>query len=134
MTVIGGPFAAKAYANELSGFAGKPVAVRGIGARAARARVDADGAAATAELISLKGSTYCAVVPQTDAIPGVAKLEEAAGDTADIGNAAYAEIAAAVGTLCNRIYGTGNTNPDLSQLTAAAAAVTTTTSDGIPGA
>jgi hypothetical protein len=63
----------------------------------------------------------------------VGQLEEAAGATGTIGNKAYAEIAAALGTVCNRVYGSGNTTPDLSGLTAAAAAAPTTTTSDISG-
>ncbi len=130
VTVIGGPVAARAYAADVQGLSGA-VAVHGVGTKAVRAPVDANGAAATTTLSALKGTTYCSVSPQDGNIPGEAQLEEAAGATADIGNKAYAEIAAAVGTVCNRIFGSGKTTPDLTGLTqagaAAAAAPTTTT-------
>jgi hypothetical protein len=128
VTVIGGPAAAKAYAAELQRL-GAHVSVAGVGAKAVRARVDSDGAVSTAELLSLKGSTFCQVTPQADLIPGVGKLEEAAGFKEDIGNDAYVAIANAIGTVCNRVYKSGNTTPDLSKLTAAAASVTVTTAD-----
>jgi hypothetical protein len=130
VTVISGPVAGRAYAADVQGLSGA-VAVPGVGTKAVRAPVDAKGAAA------LKGTTYCSVSPQDGNVPGEAQLEEAAGATADIGNKAYAEIAAAVGTVCNRIFGSGKTTPDLAGLTqagaAAAAAPTTTTTfpDGL---
>jgi hypothetical protein len=100
-----------------------------------RGRVDAKGAAATTMLSALKGQTYCSISPGDGDIPGEGQLEEAAGDTADIGNKAYAEIADAIGTVCNRIFGSGNTTPDLTGLTqagaAAAAAPTTTTTTNL---
>ena len=80
------------------------------GGKALRQRADSHGAVSTAEVTSINGSTYCAVTPG-DATPGEARLEKAAGDTADIGDQAYADIAAAIGTVCNRIYGGGDTNP-----------------------
>ena len=130
VTVISGPVAARAYAADVQGLDGA-VAVHGVGTKAVRAPVDDKGAAATTTLSALKGTTYCAVSPQDGNVPGEAQLEEAAGATADIGNKAYAEIAAAVGTVCNRIFGSGKTTPDLTGLTqagaAAAAAPTTTT-------
>ena len=134
VTVITGPIAARAYGADVQGLDGA-VAVHGVGAKAVRAPVDANGAAATTTLSALKGKTYCSVSPQDGNVPGEAQLEEAAGATADIGNKAYAEIAAAVGTVCNRIFGSGNTTPDLTGLTQAGAAAaanptTTTTSDG----
>jgi hypothetical protein len=136
VTVISGPVAARAYAADVQGLDGA-VAVHGVGTKAVRAPVDAKGAAATTTLSALKGTTYCSVTPQDGDVPGEAQLEEATGDTADIGNKAYAEIAAAVGTVCNRIFGSGKTTPDLTGLTqagaAAAAAPTTTTTfpDGL---
>ncbi len=47
---------------------------------------------------------------------------EAAGDTNNIADSAYQTVAIALGTLCNRIYGSGNTTPDLSSLLAMDAA------------
>jgi hypothetical protein len=131
VTVVDGPVSANAYTGDLQGLGSGPVAVHGVGSKAVRAQVDAKGAAATTTLSALKGKTYCSVSPGDGDIPGVAQLEDAAGDSADIGNKAYAEIAAAIGTVCNRIFGSGNTTPDLTGLTqagaAAAAAPTTTT-------
>lgn len=130
VTVISGPIAARAYQGDLQGLDGA-VAVHGVGTKAARAPVDSNGAAATTTLSALKGTTYCSVAPADGEVPGEAQLEEAAGATADIGNKAYAEIAAAVGTVCNRIFGNGKTTPDLTALMqagAAAAAAPTTTS------
>jgi hypothetical protein len=130
VTVIGGPAAARAYAGDVQGLDGA-VAVAGVGSKAVRAPVDSSGSAATTTLSALKGTTYCSVSPEDGALPGEAQLEEAAGATSDIGNKAYAEIAAAVGTVCNRIFGSGKTTPDLTGLTqagAAAASAPTTTS------
>jgi hypothetical protein len=131
VTVISGPVSANAWAGDVAGLGSGPVAVHGVGSKALRGQVDAKGAAATTTLSALKGTTYCSVSPGDGEIPGEAQLEEAAGGTSDIGNKAYAEIAAAVGTVCNRIFGSGKTTPDLTGLTqagaAAAAAPTTTT-------
>jgi hypothetical protein len=136
VTVISGPIAARAYAADVQGLSGA-VAVHGVGSKAVRAPVDNKGAAGTTTLSALKGTTYCSVSPGDGDVPGEGQLEEAAGATADIGNKAYAEIAAAVGTVCNRVFRSGNTTPDLTALTqagaAAAAAPTTTTTfpDGL---
>ncbi len=130
IVVISGPFAAKAYAADVQSLGPRPTSVPGVGSKAIRERVDSDGAEGTPELSSIKGSTYCAVTPQADNIPGVGAREEAAGDTSDIGNTAYGEIAAAIGTLCNRVYGSGNTTPDLSGLEAPAPPSSTTTTFG----
>ena len=120
VTVVSGAAAARAYASDVQGLGARPVPVPGVGDKAVRARVDAKGAVGTAMITSIKGSTYCSVTPRAEDIPGVAKLEQAAGDTADIGNRAYAAIAAAIGTVCNRIYGSGNTKPNLKSLKAKA--------------
>jgi hypothetical protein len=131
VTVISGPVAARAYAADVQSLS-PAVAVPGIGGKAVRARVDANGAASTTTLSAIKGQTYCSISPQDGDIPGEGQLEEAAGDTADIGNKAYAEIAAAIGTVCNRIFGSGNTTPNLTALTQAghaAATSSTTTTD-----
>lgn len=94
----------------------QPVSVAGVGDKASR-----DGGDDTATVTSTKGNLYCSVTPQTDDIPGVAQLEDAAGHKSDIGDKYYAEIVAAVATLCNRVYGSGNTTPDLTGLKAAGA-------------
>jgi hypothetical protein len=129
VTVISGPVSANACAGDVAGLGSGPIAVHGVGSKALRGQVDAKGAAATTTLSALKGATYCSVSPGDGDIPGEAQLEEAAGATADIGNKAYAEIAAAIGTVCNRIFGSGNTTPvtGLTQAGAAAAAAPTTT-------
>ena len=126
VTVVGGPLAAKAYAVDVESL--RPtVSVSGVGTKAIRQRVDSNGAVGTSELSSIKGNTYCSVVPQEDDIPGVGQLEEAAGATADIGDKAYAEIASVIGTVCNRVYGSGSTKPDLSGFASITVPSTTTT-------
>jgi hypothetical protein len=133
VTIITGPVATRAYAADVQSLSPGAVSVPGVGSKAVRAPVDAKGAASTTTLSALKGHTYCSISPQDGDIPGEGQLEEAAGDTADIGNKAYAEIAAAIGTACNRIFGSGNTTPNLTALTqagqAAATSSTTTTTD-----
>lgn len=111
VVVVGGSAAARQYESDLHslGASVAPVAVVS-GGKAVRQRADTHGAVSSAEVSSIKGSTYCAVIPQDGETPGEARLEQAAGDTADIGDKAYSYIAAAVGTVCNRIYGSGSTN------------------------
>jgi hypothetical protein len=110
--VIGGPAAARAYRNETHALGRSSVPVPVVsGGKAVRQRADSRGSVSTAEVASIKGSTFCAVIPTDDEMPGVTELEKAAGDTADIGDKAYADIAAAIGTVCNRIYRSGSTNP-----------------------
>ncbi len=122
VVVVAGPAAARAYKSELHSLAAgsafgsidnsKLARVPVVsGGKAVRQRADSHGAVTTAEVTSVKGATYCAVIPQGSETPGEARLEKAAGYTADIGDTAYSDIAAAIGTVCNRIYGTGSTNP-----------------------
>jgi len=115
--VLSGDEATSGYAQETQGMT-TPVSVPGIGDKAARDTGDDQPDA-------IKGDVFCAVSLGTDeGVPGVAQLEEAAGGTSNIGEAANGIIAAALGTLCNRIYGSGNTTPDLSGLGSAAASPT----------
>ncbi len=133
VTVIGGPAAANAWKSELHSIDGT-VSLPGVGTKAVRAKVDADGAVGTPEVVALKGSTYCAVDPgDVDNVPGAGALEEAAGATSDIGDQAYAIIAAADGTVCNRIFGSGNTTPDLSKLSSITVTTPSTTELGAGG-
>ena len=111
VVVIGGAAAARAYQADLHSL-GPPLARVQVvsGGKGVRERADSQGSVGSAEVTSIKGSTYCAVIPQTDEVPGVAKLERAAGDSSAIGDKAYSDIAASIGTVCNRIYGSGSTN------------------------
>jgi hypothetical protein len=69
---------------------------------------------------SSKGDTYCSTGVD-NGLPAIGTLESAANGTTNIGEDYYQEASIAVGTLCNRIFGSGNTTPDLSKLLAAAA-------------
>ena len=112
--VLGEPDAQPAYASAIKAESHGPVAVPGVGDKASRDTGDG-------EIDSIKGNLYCAVsLGSSGDMPGVGKLEQAAGGTTHIAESAYAAMAAALGTLCNRIYGSGNTTPDLSVLTGAA--------------
>lgn len=106
--------ATSGYAQEIQGMT-KPVSVPGIGDKAARDTGDDQPDA-------IKGDVFCSVSLGADeGVPGVAALQQAAGGTSDIGEPAEGIVAAALGTLCNRIYGSGNTTPDLSGLSSASA-------------
>ena len=112
VTVIGGSAAARAYQSEVHALGPSLAPVPVVsGGKAVRQRADSHGSVSSAEVASIKGSTYCAVTPQSGETPGEARLEQAAGDSAAIGDKAYADIAAAIGTVCNRIYRSGSTNP-----------------------
>jgi hypothetical protein len=112
VVVIGGSAAARAYQGDLHSLGPSLVRVPVVsGGKAVRERADSHGSVGSAEVTSIKGSTYCAVIPQDGETPGEARLEKAAGSTAAIGDKAYSYMAAAIGTVCNRIYGSGSTNP-----------------------
>jgi len=111
VVVIAGPAAARAYRSELHRIGPRLAAVPVVsGGKGVRQRADSHGSVSTAEVGSINGSTYCAVIPNDD-VPGQARLEKAAGYKSTIGDQAYADIAAAIGTVCNRIYRRGSTNP-----------------------
>ena len=115
--VLRGDEATSGYAQEIQGMT-KPVSVPGIGDKAARDTGDDQPDA-------IKGDVFCSVSLGTDqGVPGVAALEQAAGGTSNIGEQANGIVAAALGTLCDRIYGSGNTTPDLSGLGSASASPT----------
>ena len=117
--VLSGDLATTGYAQEVQGMT-KPVSVPGVGDKAARDTGDDQPDA-------IKGDVYCSVgLGADEGVPGVAALQQAAGGTSNIGDPAEAIIAAALGTLCNRIYGSGNTTPDLSGLGAPAPGSPTT--------
>jgi hypothetical protein len=125
--VLRGSGGTQAYAQAVSG-EGKPVAVPGVGDKASR---DTEDGAVNA----LKGDLFCSVsYASSDQIPGVGPLEEAHGATNNIGENYYDTIAQAMGTLCNRIYGRGNTTPDLSSLLSAAATASPSDDGGLPSA
>jgi hypothetical protein len=124
ITVLSGSDATSTYNGDVQSLS-KAVSLPGVGDKAAR-----DGGDATSAVSAIKGSQYCRVAPGDGEVPGVADLEKAAGDSSDIGDANYALEAAAVATLCNRIFGSGNTTPDLGTLMAnASAAATSSPSD-----
>ncbi|HST13869.1 MAG TPA: hypothetical protein VLJ44_03330 [Gaiellaceae bacterium] len=112
VVVIGGQAASRAYQGDLHSLGPSLARVPVVsGGKAVRERADTHGSVGSAEVTSIKGNTYCAVIPQDGETPGEARLEKAAGATAAIGDKAYADIAAAIGTVCNRIYGSSSTNP-----------------------
>ena len=123
--VLSGAAGTQAYAEAVSEET-KPVPVTGVGDKASR---DTEEGGVDA----LKGDLYCSVTySSSDGIPGVGPLEEAHGATNNIGENYYDTIAQAMGTLCNRVYGSGNTTPDLSSLLAADKTATTSDDGGLP--
>jgi hypothetical protein len=104
-----GSEAATEFNTEVKNFTRK-VAVPGVSGKAYR-----DTGDFTIE--ALYGDKYCSVsTGSADTIPGVGAIEAANGGTSDIGDANDAVLARALGTICNRIYGSGNTKPSLDGL------------------
>jgi len=118
--VLKGSGAAAAYTQEVADEKDGQVDVPGVGDKASRDK-------GSAGITALKGDTYCATGVGNE-LPAIGILESAANGTTNIGEDYYQEAAIAVGTLCNRIFGSGNTTPDLSKLLAAAAAASTSAS------
>lgn len=118
ITVLSGDDAKRTYASDIQSITA--VSLPGVGDKAAR-----DGSHSSTLVTSMKGDLYCGVTPGDGEVPGIAQLEDAAGNSSNIGDTAYTEQSAAVGTLCNRIYGSGNTTPDLTALKAAGAKAST---------
>jgi hypothetical protein len=125
--VLRGSGAAQEYSSELSSET-KQIDVPGVGDKASREPEDG-------EIIALKGNEFCSVsYSSNDDVPGVGPLEEAHGATNNIGENYYDTVAKALGTLCNRIYGSGNTTPDLSSLLSADASASPSDSGSLPSA
>jgi hypothetical protein len=105
--VIKGTAATQGFKEEVKGL-GSKVAVPGVGDKAYRAKGDY-------QIDSIKGSEFCSVsVGDEESVPGVNAL--LVNGTSDIPESANAIVASALGTICNRIYGKGNTKPALSGL------------------
>jgi hypothetical protein len=118
--VLKGSGAAAAYTGEVADEKDGQVDVPGVGDKASRDK-------GSAGINALKGDTYCSAGVGNE-LPAIGTLESAANGTTNIGEDYYQEAAIAVGTLCNRIFGSGNTTPDLSKLLAAAAAASSSAS------
>jgi hypothetical protein len=112
--VVKGSGAAAAYADDVNSDTDGVVPVPGVGDKASREK-------GGARLSALKGDVYCSTGVD-DQMADIATLETAANSTTHIAEQDYQYAAIALGTLCNRIFGSGNTTPDLSALDADAAA------------
>lgn len=124
ITVVGGKDADPFYASQAASIT--PAAVAGIGQKAVR-----DSGGATATVTAEANGVACSVATSgDDQIPGVAALEAAAGHTSRIGDANHAAVSTAMGTLCNYVFGSGSTTPDLSTLLSAAAKASSASTDG----
>jgi hypothetical protein len=105
--VIKGSAAKQGFQEDVRGLDSK-VAVTGVGDKAYRAKGDF-------QISSIKGTEYCSVsVGSEDDVPGVQAL--LVNGSSDLPESANAIIASALGTICNRVYGKGNTKPSLSGL------------------
>jgi hypothetical protein len=118
--VLKGSGAAAAYAGEVADEKDGQVDVPGVGDKAGRDK-------GSGGINALKGDIYCSTGVD-NGLPAIGILESAANGTTNIGEDYYQEASIAVGTLCNRIFGSGDTTPDLSKLLAAAAAASTSAS------
>jgi hypothetical protein len=118
--VVKGSGAAGAYADDVNSDSDGVVTVPGIGDKASREKGGAD-------LSALKGDVYCKTGVD-DQMADIATLETAANSTTHIAEQHYQDVSIAIGTLCNRIFGSGNTTPDLSALDADAAAASASAS------
>jgi hypothetical protein len=114
--VLRGSGAQEAYTEGLQSETDGQVDVAGVGDKASRDKGDD-------QINSIKGNLFCSVsLGADDSIPGVSAIESANDGTGTLSEAENSTIATALGTLCNRIYGSGNTTPDLSSLAAAGGA------------
>jgi hypothetical protein len=112
--VLSGDDAKNEYRSDLASIS-QAVAVTGVGDTAWRDKSDS-----STNVISIKGDVFCSV-DADQSVPGIAELEDAAGNTSDIGDANWAIAENATATLCNRIYGSGTTTFDISALKSPAA-------------
>jgi hypothetical protein len=113
--VFNGSQAKPEFQQEVKGW-GPKVAVKEVGDKAYRKKGDY-------QIDSIKGSELCSVsVGSDESDPGVSALE--VNGTSDIPESANAIIASALGTICNRLYGKGNTKPSLQGLSALTPATT----------
>jgi hypothetical protein len=110
VTVIGGADGTTEYNGSVAEFA-SPAPLPGVGDQAMwDSNDESPGFAA------IKGDVYCSVGVEAEDVPGVGALMDAADNTNQIGDANYLIISTALATVCNRIYGSGNTTIDLSGL------------------
>jgi len=108
------------------------IVARGLtkGFKTGRARIDV---LKDVDFDALHGDTYCSVsVGDPGDLPGIGALEAANEGSTDIPDSVLDPASAALGTLCNRIFGSGNTTPDLAALAAAVASAQAALSSAAP--
>ena len=108
--VVGGDDGTAQYNSDVSEFA-SAAPLPGVGDKAMWDKGDESAAFA-----AIKGDVYCSVGVSAEDVPGVGPLMDAANNTNNIGDANYLILSTALATVCNRIYGSGNTTIDLSGL------------------
>ena len=108
--VVGGADGTTQYSGDVAEFA-SPAPLPGVGDQAMWDKGDE-----SAGFSAIKGAVSCSVGVEAEDVPGVGALMDAANNTNNIGDANYLIIATAEATVCNRIYGSGNTTVDLSGL------------------
>jgi hypothetical protein len=110
LLLVGGSLGKTSYQEEVKALDQK-VKVPGVAGTAYR---DTDDY----QLLAYDDGVYCSVsVGAQDSITGVQTIAEANGG--NVPEAANTPIAQAIGTLCNRIFGSGSTKPDLDAITSA---------------
>jgi hypothetical protein len=120
--VLSGSAATSEYSDTADG----AISVPGIGDKAVRADGDVS-------VTALHGDTYCSVsVGDASDLPGIEDFETANAGSSDIPDPVAAAASAALGTLCNRIFGSGNTTPDMAALAAALASAATAAPSAAP--
>ncbi len=120
--VLSGSAATSEYSDTADG----AISVPGIGDKAVR--VDGD-----VSVTALHGDTYCSVsVGDASDLPGIEDFQTANAGSPDIPDPVAAAASAALGTLCNRIFGSGNTTPDMAALAAALATAATAAPSAAP--
>lgn len=92
-----------------------PVAVSGVGSKACRAQGDIS-------VLATNGSLSCSVSAEPQDMPDLGAWELSHGGTSTVPDSIADPAVAVIGTICNRIFGSGNTTPDLAALKAAIAA------------
>jgi hypothetical protein len=108
--VVGGDDGTTQYNSDVSEFA-SAAPLPGVGDKAMWDKGDE-----SASFAAIKGNVYCSVGVEAEDVPGVGPLMDAANNTNNIGDANYLILSTALSTVCNRIYGSGNTTVDLSGL------------------
>jgi hypothetical protein len=104
-----------AYASAVKEEGADAIPVNGVGEKASRKKGDIT-------VNALSGSVYCTVSAEASEMPGIGDWESSHGGTSDVPDSIVGPAVDAIGTLCNRIYGSGNTTPDLNALKTAVSA------------